>query len=98
MDAFNIVRFRVKPGRKEEFIAAHGKVTADWAGLKHANLVEVGDRAFCLILQWDSQAALTKAGPQLLQALESFRDCLEVLSPKLGIASPLSGPAVLQIK
>ena len=29
MTAFNVVRFRVKPGREQEFLDAHRKVQAD---------------------------------------------------------------------
>ena len=34
MTAFNAVRFRVKPGRDQEFLDAHKKVSADWPGLR----------------------------------------------------------------
>jgi len=30
MTAFNTVRFRVKPGRDQEFLNAHKKVQANW--------------------------------------------------------------------
>lgn len=30
MPAFNVVRFRVKPGREQEFLDAHRKVEANW--------------------------------------------------------------------
>jgi hypothetical protein len=33
MTAFNAVRFRVKPGRDQEFLDAHKKVQANWPGL-----------------------------------------------------------------
>ena len=33
MTAFNAVRFRVKPGREQEFLDAHKKVMANWPGL-----------------------------------------------------------------
>ena len=96
MDAFNIIRFRVKPGRKEDFIEAHRTATIEWDGLKQASLVQVGDRAFCLILQWQSELKMNIAKPKLARALERFRDCLEELSPKIGIAAAMSGPAVFQ--
>ena len=98
MHAFSIVRFRVKPGRKEEFIEAHQKAASGWPGLVHANLVQVGERGFCLVAEWQSEAALQKAGPKMIQTLDTFRDCLEVLSPKLGVTAPMSGPAVLKMK
>jgi hypothetical protein len=36
MTAFNVVRFRVKPRRDQEFLDAHKKVQANWSGLLHA--------------------------------------------------------------
>jgi hypothetical protein len=39
MTAFNAVRFRVKPGRDQEFLDAHKKVHAEWPGLKHVNMI-----------------------------------------------------------
>jgi len=38
MTAFNAVRFRVKPGRDQEFLGAHKKVNADWPGLQRVVL------------------------------------------------------------
>lgn len=98
MTAFNIVRFRVKPGRNQDFIDAHRNASADWEGLKHANLVQVGERGYCLVAEWDSEEALEKARPKMVETLDSFRDCLEVLGPKLGVTAPASGPVVLEIK
>ncbi len=40
MTAFNAVRFRVKPGREQEFLDAHAKVQRNWPGLLHANLIK----------------------------------------------------------
>jgi hypothetical protein len=37
MTAFDAVRFRVKPGREQEFLDAHKKIRADWPGLEHVN-------------------------------------------------------------
>jgi hypothetical protein len=51
MTAFNAVRFRVKPGWDEEFLGAHKKVQANWPGLKHANMIKTGDRAYCIIAE-----------------------------------------------
>ena len=98
MSAFNVVRFRVKPGRQEEFIEAHRKAGAEWKGLKHANLVHLGDRIYCLIGEWKDEGALKAAMPKMVEALDSFRDCLEVISPQTGVTSPLADPVVLKMK
>lgn len=98
MSAFSVVRFRTKPGRQDDFVAAHRKAAADWPGLKHANLVQVGERGYCLISEWKDEKSLVAARPKMVAALDTFRDCLEVLSPKLGVTAPLSGPVVLKMK
>ena len=45
MTAFNAVRFRVKPGRDEEFLDAHKKIKADWPGLQRVNMIKTGTAA-----------------------------------------------------
>ena len=98
MSAFNVIRFRTKPGRQQDFIAAHRKSKTDWPGLKHANLVQVGERGFCLIGEWKDEESLVAARPKMIETLNTFRDCLEVLSPQMGVTSPMSGPVVLKMK
>jgi hypothetical protein len=44
MAAFNIVRFRVKQGRVQEFLqASHIRADVNWPGLKHANIIRADD-------------------------------------------------------
>jgi hypothetical protein len=38
MTAFNAVRFKIKPGREQEFLDAHRKIHAEWPGLRHVNM------------------------------------------------------------
>jgi hypothetical protein len=42
MTAFNVVRFRVKPGREQEFLDAHRSVQTDWGGLRKVNMIKTG--------------------------------------------------------
>ena len=42
MTAFNAVRFRVKPGRDEEFLDAHRSAERNWPGLRRASLIKTG--------------------------------------------------------
>jgi hypothetical protein len=86
MSAFNVVRFRVKPGREQEFLDAHKKVVGDWPGLAHANIIKTGDRTYCIIAEWD---ALAKARPDMIATLNSFRDTLEDLGSGLGVTDPV---------
>ncbi len=98
MTAFNAVRFRVKPGRDQEFLDAHEAVAADWPGLKHANLVKTGERSYCIIAEWTDMDALAAARPDMIATLDSFRDTLEDLGGGLGVTDPVSGPVVLALK
>jgi antibiotic biosynthesis monooxygenase (ABM) superfamily enzyme len=98
MSAFNVVRFRVKPGRDQEFLAAHKKVVDDWPGLAHANIIKTGEQTYCIIAEWDGVEALAKARPDMIAMLNSFRDTLEDLSGGLGVTDPVSGPVVLSLK
>jgi antibiotic biosynthesis monooxygenase (ABM) superfamily enzyme len=98
MAAFNAVRFRVKPGRDQDFLDAHAKALADWPGLVHANIVKTGDRAYCIIAEWTGMDALAAARPQMIATLDSFRDTLEDLGGGLGVTDPVAGPVVMALK
>lgn len=98
MTAFNAVRFRVKPGREQEFIEAHKKVAADWPGLRRVNMIKTADRHYCIIAEWSDMDALAKARPAMIATLDSFRDTLEDLGGGLGVTDPVAGPVVLELK
>jgi hypothetical protein len=98
MTAFNAVRFRVKPGREQEFLDAHKKVEANWPGLKHANMIKTGERTYCIIAEWIDMDSLANARPNMIATLDSFRDTLEDLGAGLGVTDPVSGPVVLPLK
>ena len=84
MTAFNAVRFKVKPGRDEEFIEAHRGVDRDWP--------KTGEHDYCIIGEWDDMDCLAAARPNMIATLDTFRDCLE------GDTDPVSGPVVLELK
>ena len=96
MTAFNVVRFRVKPGREQEFLDAHKNV--QWPGWKRVNMIQAGDRSFCLIGEWEDMAAMAAARPNMIATLNTFRDTLEDLGGGLGVTDAVSGPVVLEIK
>ena len=98
MTAFNAVRFRVKPGRDQEFLDAHKKIETSWPGLIHVNMIKTGDRAYCIIAEWADMDALAKARPNMIATLDSFRDTLENLGGGLGVTDPVAGPVVLALK
>lgn len=98
MPAFNAVRFKVKPGREQEFLDAHHKVHVTWPGLRHANIIKAGERSFCIIAEWDDLDALGGARAHMIETLNSFRDTLEDLGEGCGVTDPVSGSVVLALK
>ena len=98
MAAFNVVRFRVRPGRDQEFLDAHNKIGATWPGLIHANIVKTGDRSYCIIAEWNDIDACIEARPSMITTLDSFRDLLEDLGGGLGVTDAVAGPVVLELK
>jgi len=97
MTAFNVVRFRVKPGREQEFIAAHRKAHPDFTGFQRFSLIKTGDRAYCAIGEWDSYQDLVDARPRMIAMLDTFRDTLEDLGGGLGVTDPISGEVVVDM-
>jgi hypothetical protein len=98
MTAFNIVRFRVKPGREQEFVEAHKKLPTDMRGLRRASLVKTGERTFCFVGEWENFDDIVAARAMMGVILDGFRAMLEELGTGLGMTDPVSGEAVVQIK
>ena len=98
MTAFNSVRFRVKPGRDQEFLDAHKDIASSWPSLRRVNIIKTGDRGSCIIAEWTDMDALAKARPNMIATLNSFRDTLEDLGGGLGVTDAVAGPVVLALK
>ena len=98
MTAFNAVRFRVKPGREQEFLDAHRGVGADWPGLRHAHIIDAGEGRYCIIAEWEDMDAMAAARPQMIATLDGFRDTLDELGGGLGVTDPVSGAVVMTLK
>lgn len=94
MTAFNVVRFRVKPGMEEMFLDAHRGIASEWPGLRHANIISTGEGGFCIIAEWESAAARSN----MIRTLDSFRPTLLELGEGRGVTDAASGPVVLPIK
>ena len=97
MTAFNVVRFRVKPGRENEFIDAQRRSPPDFVGFRRFVLIKTGDRTFCVMGEWDSYESMVAARPKMIAMLDTFRDTLEDLGSGLGVTDPVSGEVVLEI-
>ena len=98
MSAFNIVRFRVKPGREDAFVEAHRRTDLVLPGLQRGALVKTGDRAYCMVGEWDSFGSLAAARPQMIVILDTLRADLEDLGGGLGVTDPVSGEVVVDLK
>ena len=98
MTAFNVVRFRVKPGREEEFVNAHRDAQANFPSMRRVALVKTGERAYCVIGEWEDTASLAGARGQMIALLNRFRDTLEDLGGGLGVTDPVSGDVVLDMR
>lgn len=96
MTAFNAVRFRVKPGREQDFLDAHRAVA--WPGLSRASIIATGDGGYCLIAEWEDADALAAARPHMIATLDTFRDTLAELGEGRGVTDAVSGPVVLAVK
>jgi quinol monooxygenase YgiN len=97
MTAFNIVRFRVKPGHQEQFVAKHRGISRNLKGFRGGALVKTGDDTFCFIGEWASFKKIVAARPQMIGILDEFRQHLEDQGGGLGVTDPVSGDMVLKI-
>ncbi len=97
MRAFNVVRFRVKPGSEQKFIDAHRAVRAAFPGFRGGALIRTGERTFCMIGEWNSMADLAAARPQMVAILDGVRDLLEDLGGGLDVTDPVSGEVVVEL-
>jgi hypothetical protein len=100
MTAFNVVRFRVKPGQEDAFVGLHrdGRMATGLQGLRKFSLVKTGERTFCVIGEWDGMASLAAARPAMIGNLDRLRPILDDLGGGLGVTDPVSGEAVLELQ
>ena len=98
MTAFNVVRFKVKPGMEAAFLDVHRGVAGNWAGLRHANIIQSGEGRYCIVAEWESMDAMAASRPQMIATLDSFRATLEDLGGGLGVTDPIAGSVVLALK
>lgn len=97
MAAYNIVRFRVKPGSEQAFIDAH-KVTPKWKGFRGGALVRTGEHTFCILAEWSKYQNIIDARPHMIGLLDTFRATLEDQGNGLGLTDPVSGEVVVNLK
>ena len=98
MTAYNVVRFRVKPGREKEFIALNAKMAEEkMKGFRKGALIKTGDRMYCFVGEWDAFTSIVAARAQMIASLDGMRPLLEDLGGGLGLTDPASGDAVVEM-
>ena len=97
MTAFNVVRFKVKPGNEQQFVDAHRKVRPAFKGFLGGHLIKTGDQTFCFVGEWRTFQNIASARTQMIAFLDGFRDMLEDLGSGLGVTDPVSGEAVAKL-
>lgn len=92
MTAYNVVRFRVKPGREKDFVDAERNQSGPTKGFRKGALVKTGERTYCFVGEWNSMDDLAAGRSELIAGLDRVRDMLE----DLGVTDPVSGEAVVE--
>ncbi|MEQ1769820.1 MAG: DUF718 domain-containing protein [Devosia sp.] len=97
MTAYNVVRFRVRPGMEDKFIASQRKsLEGEMPGALDAALIKTGDRTYCFVGKWKSFDSIVTARPQMIGFLDEVRPYLEDLGNGLGVTDPVSGDVVAE--
>jgi hypothetical protein len=95
MVAYNVVRYRVRAGQEEAFLAAHDAADRSrFDGFIEGALVDTGARAYCFVGKWERFDDIAAARPAMIAWLDTFRQSLEDLGDELGVTDPVSGTAV----
>lgn len=98
MGAFNVVRFRVRPGDEGRFIDMHRNMKPELKGFLGGALIKTGDQTFCMVGEWRNFQSIVDARPQMVSLLDGLRGMLEDLGGGLGLTDPVSGEVVVKIK
>ena len=91
----NVVRFRVKSGKQQEFENMFGNAET-WGGQLLHILAKTGQQTYVAYGLWESEERMADARPQMIGLLDSTRHLLEELSPELGVTDPVSGTVVFE--
>ena len=79
MTAYNIVRFRVKPGMQQEFEKRNAEFDRDMKGFRKGALVKTGGTTYCFVGEWESFDDLADARTIMIGNLDRFRDLLDIV-------------------
>ena len=91
----NVVRFKVKPGKQQEFETVFSKAEK-WDGQLLQILARTGEQSYVGFGLWENEEKMTNAMPLMIGLLDSARHLLEEMSPELGVTDPVSGTVVFE--
>ena len=91
----NIVRCKVKTSNREEYLKKLTRCQSSM-GKFQLKYVETKPNEFFMIGEWNSEDAIAKARPKMIEFLDSLRHTLEELSSELGVTDPHSGTVVIE--
>ena len=91
----NVVRFRVKSGKQQEFESVFSKAD-NWDGQLIHILARTDEQSYVGYGLWQREEHMQNAMPQMIGLLDSTRHLLEELSPELGVTDPVSGTVVFE--
>jgi uncharacterized protein (DUF1330 family) len=97
MTAYNVVRFRVRPGMEEQFLDYHRKLRPELKGFLGGSMIGTGGQSFCLVGEWKNFKSIVDARPQMHTMLDAVRDMLEDLGGGLGLTDPVSGEVAVRL-
>jgi hypothetical protein len=95
MVAYNVVRFRVKPGMEQQFIDGHRIEENPFQGFLDGALIDTGNRTYCFVAKWRSYEDIVASRPAMIAMLDRVRPTLEDLGGGLGVTDPVSGTAAI---
>ena len=95
MTAYNVVRFKVKPGQDKKFVDLHRNLPA-LSGMEDGALIKTGDHDYCFVGKWDNFDHIVAARPNMKGILDGFRGMLEDMGDGKGVTDPVSGAALVE--
>ena len=97
----NVVRSKVKEGKKDEYMKKLKEFFDNMRGtegLISMKLIETGPNNMCIIGEWKDAQSIVKARDKMIAGLDTVRPLLEEISPALGVTDPVSGPVIMESK
>jgi hypothetical protein len=95
MSAYNVVRFKVKPGMQKAFEDAH-RIEPGFEGFHGGALVKTGEDTYCFVGCWEDFDTIAANRPRMIGILDRFRHMLVDQGDGRGVTDPVSGESVVE--